>query len=1120
MSRTSAKDPASRGVLVVGSGYGALKAAEDLSHAGIPVIWATRSQHFLDLPEGVEPFSEWPHDLNFQFRPLYLRVTRHPLVTPLTQASVEHLSADGQGCAALIRQDPIYVDYDRCTGCSRCMELCPLNDSEHPPLRRSPAFCPSRALLLDKRPVSPCRQACPLGVNAQAYLALTAAGRFEQALAVVRRDNPLPGVCGYICSHPCEAACRRGELDEPLAIRDIKRFLFDHEAEQGPAALPAPAIPPRGQKVAVVGSGPAGLAAAHFLNQQGFAVSVFEAALQAGGMLRRGINAFRLPRAVLNAEISALAASGVEIITNTKVESAARLREQGFDAVLLAVGTQRDLRLNLPGEDLDGVIHCLDFLSGVNLGQGGSVGQRTVVIGGGNSAMDAARTAVRLGARSVTVVAIEREDELPAAPREKAEAAEEGVRFKLGYAPVALGGEGSIAEVVLRPAHWELSQDAPPRIEFDSEDTESIEADTVIVAISQGTDLAGSLLGDEVELGRGGRLAVDHDLATSLTGVFAAGDAVSGPSTVIQAMAAGRRAAGRIFSHLTGQPSFWQELDETSHGVGEHLDIPEDRLREPRQRMAQRQPKVRRRDFEAVDLGLTVSQAQAEAERCLQCASCCECLECEAACEQVGAIDHHRQGREFTAQAPAVVWAEAGPPPWQGTPVPERLFSIDPAAYTSDLMDVLMMGSAAAGLAMAPAAGLRVPAVPADPPVRIEADSGRIGFFLCACNGSMAPAPALERILDIARAVPEIAHSASVFSVCHPDGADQIAAALKKHNLERIILASCVCCPLNFQCISCNDQRTRARLHLFERLGLDRGRVETVNLRDHLHAGQFSEDEIVRRARAMLRAAFLRVRHQGPLRMGDTELKRRVLVLGGSQVGLSAARNLALQGLSVRLVHRAWPSGDELPSGIAERPLEQNLEPNITQVEAAEIEAIRGVLGDFEVRAKVDGRWRTWKTDVVCLTDENLIGLSLYAGETGLKKFYRYDFSFFNTPHIGVYRIMPVTLERVDPWQAGAALAGEVATTAAKAYLLDHQLSPVVDPDRCRGCGRCVEICPFEAVALNENPDGSFTSQVFRHNCVGCGGCVGRCPVSALDIPYFSNQLLDQIVAAGLGSEV
>jgi NADPH-dependent glutamate synthase beta subunit-like oxidoreductase/NAD-dependent dihydropyrimidine dehydrogenase PreA subunit len=1119
VSSANKKDSPRQGVLVVGSGYGALKAAEDLCHAGIPVTWATRSQHFLELPEGVEPFDEWPQDLNFQFRPLYLRVTRHPLVTPLTQARVESVAKNSEGYTAQVTQDPIYVDYDLCTGCSRCMDLCPLGDSDHPPLSRSPAFCPSRALLMDKRIISPCRLACPLGVNAQAYLALTQAGRYAEALEVIRRDNPLPGVCGSICSHPCETACRRGELDEPLAIRDVKRFLFDYEAEDGRAALPLPTAKPRGQRVAVVGSGPAGLSAAHFLNQEGFSVTVFESLEQAGGMLRMGINAFRLSRQVLDAEIAALAESGVQIVTGLRVESLDDLFAQGFEAVLLATGTQQDLRLNLPGEELDGVRHCVEFLAGVNLEGSGSVGQRTVVIGGGNSAMDAARTAVRLGARQVTILAIESAEDLPAAPAEVAEAVEEGVELKLGFAPVELAGQGSVAELIHRAAHWEFPEDGPPRIVFSDEELLSIEADTVIVAISQRPDLDAGGLGRQVELGPSGKLAVDDALTTSREGVFGAGDAVSGPSTVIEAMAAGRRAASRITSFLTDEPAPWQELAEHSHGVGEHLAISEEILREPRQRMAQRQPKLRRRDFEQVDLGFTVSQAEAEAGRCLQCASCCECLACEEACEQVGAIDHQRLGQTLQIEAPAVIWAEDEPLPWQGAEDGHHIYKVDSTSYSADLMDILMQGSAAAGLAMAPAVGLRAPAVRVEPEPEPGYDSARIGFFLCTCNQSMAPAPALESIQEMAASVPGIVHSQSILSVCNLRGAEQIAEAVKERGLSQVILASCVCCPLNFQCISCNDQRTRARLHLFEHLGLDRSRFEMINLRDHLHAEDFSQEEIVNRARALLRSAFIRSRYLGPLRQGATEMGRRVLILGGSQVGVSAARNLALQGLSVRLVHRAWPSGQPLPDKLATRPLEPELEGAITQVEAAEIEGIRGTLGDFRVRAKTDGRWRTWKADVVCLTDENLISLSLYAGRAGLKKFYRYDFAFFNTPHIGVYRVMPVTLGRVDPWQAGAALAGEVATTAAKAHLLDHQLSPVVDPDRCRGCGRCVEICPFEAVGLKENPDGSYTSEVYRHNCVGCGGCVGRCPVSAMDVPYFSNQLLEEMVENRIGSE-
>ncbi len=1005
-----------KAVLLVGSGYGALKVAEDMAQAGVPVIWVTRAQHFLELPGGVEQVPQWPDDLNFQFRPLYLRVTRHPLVTPLTRARVESLESTPAGYRVRVEQDPIYIDYDLCTGCNRCTEVCPLQQQDRLPLSRTPAYCPSRALELDKRKTSPCRLECPLGLNVQAYMALTAAGRFEEALAVIREDNPLPGICGRVCHHPCEVSCRRGELDQALAIRDIKRFLSDyaadHETAPSGAHLPVSmAKPSRRERVAVVGSGPAGLTAAHYLARSGFSVTLFEALSSAGGMLRWGIPAYRLPRQILDREIREILAAGIDLKCNTCIGREVLLEEleKEFDAIFLAVGAQRSIPLGIPGENAEGSFGAVEWLKDHHRRQGMKIGKKVAVIGGGNSAIDSARIALRLGSEVTLFYRRERQD-MPAQETEIAEAEAEGVRIEYRVGPVRIltqDGKVSGLELVrMEMGDPDGSGRRTPKPVPGSEIR--VEVETVISAAGQTPDL--DLLtkdtGVEVTLNA---LRVGHDLRTRNSKIWAGGDVVAGPSTVLASMAQGRIAAGRIIESLTGEPSPLVELPIPAHGAGDYRTISEDLPQQPRHEMAQRQIKVRRRDFEEVNLGLTTDQAIAEAKRCLQCSACCECRSCESVCSEVGAIDHFRKSRRLDFISPGVIVADAQEMPPGDYRELRNVFHV--GELKPDLIDMMIAGSAAAGQAIALAAPLRSKPVPEPKRKPHLPDRTRLGVFFCTCNGTMAPESALNRILDMAKKGPDVVHSELIFSACHPRGSDQIASAVKKHRLSRVILASCACCPLEFQCISCNDQRNRTRIHLFDEHGLDRGSFEMINLRDYLSVEGLSEDEIVTRTRDLLRAAFIRTRFLGPLRQGITEIGKDILILGGSEIGMSAALNLDLQGFRVRLVHHCSLADDQGPAI-------SNLFPpgslvsgqNIIHVKHATIEEISGHIGDFRVGVQVGGKKLHWRADIVCLTEKSVLSLAIPEDLIGLKKFYRYNFAFFHTPQPGLYRVVPRTL--------------------------------------------------------------------------------------------------------------
>ncbi len=1104
-------------VLIVGAGYGSLKVAEDLAQSGIPVVWVTKAQHFLELPNGEYEFNELPEDLNYQFRPLYLRVTRHPLVTPLTRARIISVEKDTNGLKSTITQDPHYIDYDICTGCGKCMEICPLNESDHPPISRTPAYCPSKALEIDKRSISVCRIDCPLNVNVQAYMALTAESRFEEALEVIRETNPLPGICGRICHHPCEANCRRNELDQPIAIRTIKRFLADYEADNGDQPLMKDK-PVRPEKVAIVGSGPAGLTAAHFLNKNGFKITVYESLNEAGGMLRAGINSFRLPRKILDKEIEVIEKAGVSIRTGEKIDSAEKLLNDGYDAVLLSIGTHSDLNLNIPGEDLNGVLHCLEFLYSVNFKSKCSVGERVVVIGAGNSAMDAARTSLRLGAKKVTILGIEKEDEMPAHPAEVLEAREEGVNFVLGAAPISFEGDKKVSAITCRKAHWEFSNDnKPPELIFDSTDTFTIQADTVIVSIGQKPAISGSGIGEELETGPGDKIIINDNYSTTRKGIFAAGDIVTGPSTVVESMASGKKAADKIINFLTGKSAPEEKHRIDKRGIGDYIDISDKIPKQKRSELAQRQPRVRKKDFDEVDLGYSIEQAVAEARRCLQCGSCCECRICESACTDIGAIDHFKKPRQLKLNSPSIIVADDNEVSNIDLEKFKDIYRITDVYKQNDLLSLMLAGSSSAGRLMANASELRELTLP-DKVTKVESSKEHaIGVFFCTCNNTMASEDILDYLQNMVRKMPGVKHSELIFSACHPKGSGRIAKSFVKHKLNRAIVASCVCCPLEFACISCNDQRTRPRIYLFDQLGMERSQFEMINLKDAINAGEFTKEEKIRKARDLLRTAFIKSNYLTGLRQGYTKIGNKIVILGGSEIGINCALNLELQGFRVRLVHKCRLIDDkEYPKKINNRDIDISKNNKIEHIEEAVIEEIYGHIGDYTIVYNVNGKRGRWQADMICLTDLNMLPLAINEDMMGLKKLYRYNFSFFHTPQPGLYRVLPRTLKRMNEPGIGTALAAQVAKAYIETFLKDHELSPRIDPERCRGCGRCADICPFDAIKMTAGPDGIYHSELLRHNCVGCGGCVGRCPVTAMDMPYFSNRILDEVVIENL----
>jgi NADH-quinone oxidoreductase subunit F len=473
---------------------------------------------------------------------------------------------------------------------------------------------------------APCENTCPVYCDAVGYTALISEGRVDEALSLIRLTMPLAGVCGRVCNHPCETMCKRGDIDDPIAIASLKRFASDWELKLGKMAPPTFLEKPKADRVAIVGAGPAGLNAAYHLGRRGYPVTVFETLPVSGGMLSVGIPDYRLPRKILENDIRFICQHGVKIQTGKALGRDFTLEglfQQGFKAVFLAMGAHLNQKMNISGEDARGVLPGIDFLRRVNLGEKVNVGEKVAVIGGGNVAFDAARTALRLGAKEVSIVYRRTREEMPANEEEIEEAEHEMIQFRYLVAPTRIVAErGKVKGLECLQMELGNFDEGGRRRPVPVKGSEFfLEADTIIPAIGYIPDLSCLPQNDGFKTSKTGALVADPTtLATHLPGVFAGGDLVTGPSTVAEAMASGYRAAISIDRYLKGQDLRKGRIYDALR----RADVPKAELEEQEGTQARSQMPAAAGDrrvctFEEVNLGFDEPTALREAKRCLRC---------------------------------------------------------------------------------------------------------------------------------------------------------------------------------------------------------------------------------------------------------------------------------------------------------------------------------------------------------------------------------------------------------------------------------------------------------------------------------------------------------------------
>ena len=1098
----------SQGALIIGGTAAGIQAALDLADAGVRVHLVEASP-FLGSRIGAAVPS---HLLGSRL----LEVTKHPNVTVWTGAAVSRASGEAGRWRVELRQHPRYVDLSKCTACKDCVEVCPVTvpGTERKAIYLAEDAQPGCAVI-DKLGKAPCSNTCPGGIHVQGYVALIGQGRFREALDLIRQAIPFPGICGRICTHPCEVNCRRAEVDQSVSIRLLKRFVADWELSHPDEAAPEPPPTPRpdAQRVAVIGAGPAGMAVADNLARRGYPVTVFEALPVVGGMMAAGIPPYRLPRPVIEREIERIERLGVEIRLDSPIGPGGRhtldeLQQMGYEAIFIGVGAHRSHHLRIPGEELCGVVPGIELLRAINLSYetgdpdwkaralghlSDGAATRAAVIGGGNTAMDVARSLKRLGVDDVRVLYRRTRAEMPALPEEIDEAEHEGVPIEFLVAPVRVLGDDQGQVTALECVRMKLGEPdhsgrrRPVPIagsEF------ALELDLVVQAIGQSPDLSFLGEGHGFAITREGTFNIDRvSYMTNRPGVFAAGDAITQPVSVIDAIGSAKQAAASIDAYLRGIPPQEVAVSAREVPIARRELLPEDLVPMPRH-AAPAIPMARRMSsYDEVELGYDAETAIAEAQRCLMCGPCSECLACEAVCEP-GAILHDQHEHFEELEVGALIYAAGAGDAHGALPglaIPQdgsherRGFYLagpdDPlagsAAAARVMVDLAAEGQAAAARVMVDLAAGRQP-LPAG-----RTGAARIGVFVCQCHGQISDIVDTAAVEGAAATWPDVIHTQVLPQSCSEEAAAAIFQAVAERSLNRVVLAACSCCAADQVCYACTYQRVRCKDNLLGR-HFDRGNplFEFVNIREQ--CAWTHEDNpaaATEAAAAMVAAAVARARLAAALPPTSPPPDRTALILGGGPAAAICQQALAAQRI------QAWRLPG-VPRQVRQTPDHFAISDGETRWTGSALVLAPGDEGEYDqIRAAF--------------------------GPAASQPRARVQGGSADTHRPGVFICDPAT----DPVLAGMAAAARTAAWLGNGHPRAGAAAYQVEPLRCRGCGDCELVCEFGAVQLQGEGEARL-AWIDPLICQGCGVCAVRCPAGAISTGHLTGSQLEAMLEA------